>query len=500
MEATMSFFRHKNTYCWNFRIPGTLRNRIGVGRSLQKRLTTRQSKLAEALADYMTNVAPLLFNLIGANTALSAREVRLLVHNFLRLADTVETRNGIRERGRFLEDDIRAMLGRARREEDTGPTLQQLDSFRRHLKELAAEFDSIGDPRVGKRSARVPLSGVILRFLDECRGSCTRQTYYHRQTILRSVLEIVGDMPIEDVTRRHLRELKEALVRLPAFWERHYPGVPIREILAKPRLHRTMTTYTVNNYLSVVGTLFEWAVVNGYLPSNPARKLKIKIKHIPSQERDKLSTGELKLIFEKSISYSGNRSAIAERKCDIRTYHGFWIPLIGLFTGMRASEIIGLERRDLERVDRIWCFQVRPNAFRTLKSASAERTIPIHPALLRIGIVKSVEGQKLAPRSALWPYLCKVGRYRCGARFSSFWSSYRRTAGVDQHQKSFHSFRHTFINALLERESRAEIVSDITGHGLRDQVFGRYRKRASPDRLLKSIRRLDFGLSLKHLS
>jgi hypothetical protein len=134
MEVAMSFFRHKNTYCWNFRIPAALRSRIGVGRSFQKRLTTRQSKLAEAFADYLTNVAPLLLNLIGANTALSTREIRLLVHNFLRLADTVETRNGIRERGRFLEDDIRAMLGRARREEGTGPTSQQLESFRRHLR------------------------------------------------------------------------------------------------------------------------------------------------------------------------------------------------------------------------------------------------------------------------------------------------------------------------------------------------------------------------------
>jgi integrase len=105
----------------------------------------------------------------------------------------------------------------------------------------------------------------------------------------------------------------------------------------------------------------------------------------------------------------------------------------------------------------------------------------------------------MSPRSPLWPNDADGERSRLGTAFSHYWSKYRRAAGVDQPRKTFHSFRHTFLDKLANLEPRPEIVSDISGHTIKSQVFGRYRKRAPAGRLLRSIGRVRYKVSFRHL-
>ena len=53
--------------------------------------------------------------------------------------------------------------------------------------------------------------------------------------------------------------------------------------------------------------------------------------------------------------------------CDSKEYKedkhkkncNFWIPLIGLFTGMRLEEISQLYVWDLTKIDGIWCLDIK---------------------------------------------------------------------------------------------------------------------------------------------
>ena len=88
----MSFHIYRGSYRWAGSVPAALRDRIGRGRQLQKRLGVRRRDLARSFADYLAMTARRLFALVATHPELSKREIRLLVQRLLALTDTVETR------------------------------------------------------------------------------------------------------------------------------------------------------------------------------------------------------------------------------------------------------------------------------------------------------------------------------------------------------------------------------------------------------------------------
>jgi len=76
----------------------------------------------------------------------------------------------------------------------------------------------------------------------------------------------------------------------------------------------------------------------------------------------------------------------------------FWMPLIGLYTGMRIEEICQLYVSDLKKIDGIWCFDINQNKPDKSVKTSERRIVPLHPFLAEelnfVGYVKSLPDQK----------------------------------------------------------------------------------------------------------
>ncbi len=67
----------------------------------------------------------------------------------------------------------------------------------------------------------------------------------------------------------------------------------------------------------------------------------------------------------------------------------FWVPLIGLHSGLRLNEICSLGVDDVAPRDGVDCLIVRPDAEsgKLLKTRAAARVVPVHPELRRCGLL-----------------------------------------------------------------------------------------------------------------
>lgn len=496
----MTLTHIRNSYRWSQAIPRSLQMRFGGGQDLQISLTTRNPGLAHSFATYLSETARRMFMLAELHSELNTRELGLLARNLKRLTDIVDIRDGERSRSKYFERELECLV--AGRNEQL-PSRRALVALQQQFAALNADFSQC----IGRASAtqsqdrsKKRLSEVILLFLRDCRHEWRLHTVQSRRACLRALLQILGDPTMDQITRSELAQFKDLAQQLPVRWEHMYPGVPIAEIVAKEHRGRKLRPGSVNGYLAIAHTFFEWAYIHGYIASNPARKLKIRVKDRVRDQRSRLYATDLRQIFEESLYFSraSAPSAIGARKVDPGVYHLFWIPLIALFSGMRAGEVVGLERQDICREDGVWCFRVRSNGFRDVKSRSANRSIPIHPSLIKMGLVSSITRQDFGPRQNIWPNLSKNSQ-NCAGAFTRIWSKYRKDSGIYDAHKTFHSFRHTFIHALADVDSHVDVVAEIAGHSMKSEFYGRYRKRPDVKRLLQTVRRVTFPCEMDHL-
>lgn len=70
-----------------------------------------------------------------------------------------------------------------------------------------------------------------------------------------------------------------------------------------------------------------------------------------------------------------------------------WLPWICAYTGLRIEEAGQLTVEDFFTVQGRWFFRVSTSGRRSLKTASSERRIPVHPSLIKEGLLDFVKGQ-----------------------------------------------------------------------------------------------------------
>lgn len=68
-----------------------------------------------------------------------------------------------------------------------------------------------------------------------------------------------------------------------------------------------------------------------------------------------------------------------------------WIPWLCAYSGMRVNEAGQLRKEDFFCIDDQWFWNVTTAGRRSLKTASSERRIPVHPALVEEGFIAFVE-------------------------------------------------------------------------------------------------------------
>ncbi|MGI9569174.1 MAG: site-specific integrase, partial [Desulfobulbia bacterium] len=126
-----------------------------------------------------------------------------------------------------------------------------------------------------------------------------------------------------------------------------------------------MSPKTANKRLTAITTFFNWVLAtHDDIERNPFDKIRIIFKSDIRRERKAFTIEELNTIFHSPI-YTGCKTLKHWKqsgKIIPKESAKFWIPLIGLFSGMRLGEIVQLYKTDIKSEHGIVYFDIAPSA------------------------------------------------------------------------------------------------------------------------------------------
>jgi integrase len=146
----------------------------------------------------------------------------------------------------------------------------------------------------------------------------------------------------------------------------------------------------------------------------------------------------------------------------------YWCPVIGAYTGARVTEIAQLLVSDIAEVDGLPCirFAVTEPGWQRLKGGPegpSKRTIPMHPELLRLGLVDYARATGSQGHARLFPDLFVSTNNNAGGSVSGWFSKFKTEAGFGA-ANTFHGWRNT-VETKLHRGRESQIHIDrYVGH------------------------------------
>jgi integrase len=246
---------------------------------------------------------------------------------------------------------------------------------------------------------------------------------------------------------------------------------------------KKLSNKTINEYLTVASSVIDWGKRQGYISyENYFAGMKLKSSGVARDAVHPFTDAELQRIFDYPEK--------------ILHPYRYWIPIIALYSGMRMEEIAHLYVHDVKQEGEVWLVSVdndRPD--KNIKNDNSKRTVPIHSELLRLGLLEFVEQQRTAGEERLFPELITIGG-RYGKTVSSWFSERKKKLGFGR-TKNFHSFRHTFTNALKQNGVVEGITAELIGHATEGISYSRYAERYSLDSLATTVNSVSFDTGVR---
>ncbi|MBS1014982.1 DUF6538 domain-containing protein [Acetobacter persici] len=296
------------------------------------------------------------------------------------------------------------------------------------------------------------LSTMAERFIYSDKAK-SADTIKATQKTIGLFIEAFGDMPVRQITGNVAGEFFDLLSSLPATHGKGKTVLPLRVVIAQAQERglETVGGKTVKNHFSRLSALWGHLVKRDFADKNPWAGWDFNItKKIV---RRGWTDGELAHLAH--TEWSGTTVS-----------HRTWVGIIsiGMFTGMRLGEICNLRRQDIEVIDGVPCFHVRPHPEDgwSPKTSAGTRIIPIHSSLLTMEGLNLVEdnGEKY-----LFPDLTVSTSGERGDNFARSFSKHKKRLGLPE-AVTFHSFRHTVSTKLRNQEAhiRELWIDTVLGH------------------------------------
>jgi integrase len=326
--------------------------------------------------------------------------------------------------------------------EDNKSGLTALDHY---LKSIKAHAEAV---RAGVISPPCPtLAEAIRDYTDVEAKELKPNTWSQRSRALAGFAETIGAHMRVDAITRHMAS--------------HWSDGLLRSDKSK--------SY-VANCVSHVAQLFEALVKKGRIQTNPVKGLVVVKKKEKAARRslghewEPLEVEQLKRIFDP------------ENLAKTRMEHVRWGAIIALYTGARVGEIAQLFLRDFVEIDGVHCLKICADSDgQSIKTGEGgERLVPIHPDLIKLGLVERVERLRAAGEERLFPDMRIDSAAGKGNAISKGFGYYLKSIGIKPRRAhgivGIHSLRKTVIQTLQGSTLSAERRRAIVGHEAGDPV------------------------------
>lgn len=251
-------------------------------------------------------------------------------------------------------------------------------------------------------------------------------------TVVSRFWENVGKLPVKKIQRSHVVTFQDWMIA------------------------RELQPGTVRSQVALLSAILGAAVEKGVIKTNPALGVKTTGQKHAKTARLPFTVSEINTIFEK-LPRTGAR---------------YWLPVISLYSGLRLEEIGQLAPEDIKQEHYRDAAGVARKVYviyatgegdgQGLKNDASRRRVPVHSTLVELGFIKYVHSQKGA---RIFPELKPDKNGRETAVFSNWFSVFKRkTCGITDSRKAFHSLRHVFKDGLREVGVTEEVSDALSGH------------------------------------
>jgi integrase len=334
-----------------------------------------------------------------------------------------------------------------------------------------AVIDRLGGARRQKADAGESIADLFNLYEADClRRGKSSDTLSTERKVVEHFASFVGrDRAVKDIGRTEIREFKRALARVPHRWvtKAELKGMSLAdaanrwaELGGKGRSPRT-----VDKELSAISSFFVWLIRNAYYEgANPTRDFfdrvdKKQTKYPPYTQE------QLKAVFGSPLFGTCNpHKPHLAGKTRVRDWR-YWIPICALYSGARAGEIAQLLCADIRQEQGTWVFDFNDEGgFKSLKNRSSKRIVPIHSALIRLGLLDHMTKLRDAGHTRLFPDLEPGPRGDISYQPSKFWQKYLKNIGVKERGLALHSFRHGFTDECRRNGVSKDVLQGLLGH------------------------------------
>lgn len=352
--------------------------------------------------------------------------------------------------------------------------------------------------------------GYTLRREDESPHAATgtnfeRTSLRNWQSSVRVFSEIVGDLPLSEISKEEVIEFNTMIQRLPANFGKSsrdnrsarevieytddrepleiaahienlrakgYPAAEIEDSVAAARTKRISAT-TIKRHQTALQSIFDHALAQEMITTNPFKgrlltEAEVKRWKMSAARVERLGWGDSIYALLESEVFSNPLADIGEPL--------FWAPLIAMYAGLRLEEICQLRVRDFAKENGIIFVAVQNElGSQLVKSANSIRRVPLHKALIDIGLPKLVELRQQAGMSRLFPDMPRSkSKGTMSAIMSKRFGYYIRSRGIKDDGLDFHALRTEFLVRLTRAKVPDHVRKGLMGHEQTDVTHRNY--------------------------
>jgi integrase len=257
-------------------------------------------------------------------------------------------------------------------------------------------------------------------------------------------------------------------------------------------LTKGATSKTSRDRFTWVKSLLKYAVRDlELLPKSPWEGL--DIAHKTTARRRPWMPDELSMLFRQHLFTRYELPHDTKAGADA----AYWVPLLGIFTGARISELAQLRVSDIQMSGSVPMLSITDEGEgQHVKTEAGIRTLPVHPELIRLGLFDYVDTVRQTGAVSLWPAL-KLREGRPGGYLSAWFGKFRKAAGITEKYPDFHCFRHTVRTVMARASVSAEVQDAITGHERQGSTGTRVYRHVDECELVKAVVSVQYpGLDL----
>ena len=279
------------------------------------------------------------------------------------------------------------------------------------------------------------------------------------------LVNIVGNIlfkffhPSKDITtisRDDLLKFRNTLAHIPTKLNQKakYKDKSLEQIIRIGKNDTKLSQVTIQKYMIRVVQFFKYCYNSDYISKSIVNDLNVKVEINP-MERKVLpySKEEANVIFKIVQNFKETNKSPSKR---ISANDLYYITMIAAYSGMRINEIVQLRARDIVQHNNVLCFSINRDDGKSTKNINSIRLVPVHSKLIELGLMEFIKQRANANKS-----IFKVSNKDFSEIFRS--QIQRKLISSDK-QKTFYSFRHYFIDTLVQQEVEPNIIAQIVGH------------------------------------